>query len=433
MSITLRIGIAGLGTVGCGVVDIIRQQQRMLAERTGVILELSAVSARDSVRERGVDLFGVVWEKNALDLAYRNDVDIVVELIGGADGVAYELVKTALTQGKHVVTANKALIAHHGAELAELAEKHQVQLCFEAAVAGAIPIVKLIKQGLAANYFSKITGILNGTCNYILSIMERDGRTFADVLAEAQALGYAEADPSFDIDGVDAAHKITILCALAYGITPAFGLLYCEGIRDITATDMQAADEMGYVIRLIGVSEKTQQGISLRVHPALLPKSHVMAGVKGVHNAINISGSACGDVFIKGAGAGRAATASSVVADIMDIARGDRSPALLQSFASLEQAEIIPIKNLTGCYYIRLRVRDTTGVLAAIAGVFAEHDISVATLIQHHGDVKDEGEVTITITTHKVQERQIHRALSKIDALEQICDTPRMIRIEETV
>lgn len=429
MTHIVRLGIAGLGTVGCGVVDIVGKQAAMLSARTGHQIDISAVSSRDRSRDRGIDLTGTTWVDDTLDLATHADVDVVVELIGGSEGIAYELCKAALENGKHVVTANKALIAHHGAELAALADKHNVQLMFEAAVAGGIPIIKLIKEGMAANAYGKIMGILNGTCNYILSTMEQTGRQFDDVLAEAQELGYAEADPSFDVDGVDASHKICILSALAYGTTPDMEHLYCEGIRTISATDINAARELGYVIRLIGVTQRTDTGITLRVHPALLHKDHVIAGVDGVYNAVYVEGDAVGDIFIKGAGAGREATASAVVADIMDIARSNMTAPLLHPTATLETPTILPMGDLNSAYYIRLSVQDDSGVLATITDLFAKHDISVATLIQH--DPQANKQADITITTHHTQEARINTALDDIAKLDSVLNAPCMIRIED--
>ncbi len=429
MTDTMRLGIAGLGTVGCGVVDIINKQAALLTTRTGRNISISAVSSRDASKDRGVDLSGVAWVNDAIALAARDDVDVVVELIGGSDGIAYDLCKAALTNGKHVVTANKALIAHHGAELAQLAEANNVQLMFEAAVAGGIPIIKLVKEGLAANEYGKITAILNGTCNYILSTMEQTGRAFDDVLDEAQKLGYAEADPTFDVDGIDASHKICILSSLAYGTTPDVTNIYCEGIRHVSDKDIEAAREHGYAIRLIGVTQQTKAGIELRVHPALLPQGHVIAGVDGVDNAVHVSGHAVGEIFIKGAGAGREATASAVVADILDVARGNITVPLLAPHNSLQAPQLIPMDTFSSEYYLRLRVQDDSGVLATITSLLAEHDISVATLIQH--DLQDSQEADITITTHSTQEQQIKKALDAIAALDAVHGTPRLIRIEQ--
>ncbi len=428
MSAPLRIAIAGLGTVGCGTVDIITQHRSMMATRTGRAIEIVAVSARERNRKRDIDLSAFDWEDDARVLANRNDVDVIIELIGGADGIAYDLVKAALQQGKHVVTANKALIAHHGAELATLAEKHQAYLLFEAAVAGGIPIIKLMKEGLAANRYNKLIGILNGTCNYILTTMETTGRSFDDVLQEAQALGYAEADPTFDVDGIDAAHKLAILSALAYGTSPSIDHMHCEGIRQITAEDMLAAKELGATIRLIGVASQHDEGIELRVHPAMLPKHTPIAEVDGVYNAVHVFGDAVGDIFIEGQGAGREPTASAVVADIMDVARGNVMPPFILPADQLAAPQILPMQQHEGAYYLRIKVADHPGVLATITNLFAEHEISVARLIQHEPSRMDEAD--IILMTHRTTERLMNAALSEIAALESVLAAPCLIRIE---
>jgi homoserine dehydrogenase len=425
----LRVGIAGLGTVGSGVVEILQRQAVMLSRRCHRPLVITAVSARDKSRNRGLSLDSIAWEEEAVALATRTDVDVVVELIGGAEGTAKDLCEAALTHGKHVVTANKALIAHHGAALALLAEQNNVQLMFEAAVAGGIPIIKLMKEGLAANNYTKIVGILNGTCNFILSTMERDKRSFEDVLAEAQSLGYAEADPSFDIDGVDAAHKLCILSALAFSTTPAINDITIEGIRHISSADILAAEELGYRIRLIGVTEQTEGGIGLRVHPALLPEGSPVSEVDGVYNAVHIFGDAVGDMFIEGRGAGRGATASAVIADMMDIARGDVSRPFLAPVAELARARVVPMQDYAGAYYLRLTVADHTGVLFALAEVFARHAISVATFLQHAPTSLLSA--NIIITTHITQEWRMNAALSDIATLASVRETPCLIRIED--
>ena len=430
MNTPLRLGIAGLGTVGCGVVDILQRQQAMLSRRAQREMIITAVSARDKNRDRGLDMQSIAWEENALILATRPDVDVVVELIGGAEGIAKKLCETALAHGKHVVTANKALIAHHGEAMAALSEKHGVQLMFEAAVAGGIPIIKLMREGLAANNYTKIIGILNGTCNFILSTMERTRRDFTDVLAEAQSLGYAEADPSFDIDGIDAAHKLCILSALAFSTTPAIDGITIEGIRHISAADIAAAEELGYRIRLIGVTEQTDNGIGLRVHPALLPEGSPVSEVDGVYNAVHVFGDAVGDMFIEGRGAGRGATASAVIADIMDIARGDVSRPFLAPVAELSVPHLLPMRDYEGAYYLRLHVADHTGVLFALAEVFSTHSISVATFLQH-APKPDSSGADIIITTHPTQEWRMKAALGEIALLSSVREAPCLIRIED--
>jgi homoserine dehydrogenase len=339
----LKIGLAGLGTVGVGVAEILQNHGEKLVRRAGRELQLVAVSSRTQAKERGLKLQGVEWVEDVMQLAHHPQIDAVVELIGGAEGVAKQLVQTALQNGKHVITANKALIAHHGVELAQIAENAGVQLQFEAAVAGGIPIIKLIKEGLAANDYQRLIGILNGTCNYILSTMEQTGRGFAEVLAEAQALGYAEADPAFDIDGIDAAHKLCILSAISFGTYPAISQIYCEGIREITAEDIAAARALGYTIRLIATTAKRDDGIELRVHPALLALGTPVSEVDGVYNAVHLFADSVGDVFIEGRGAGRYPTASAVVADIIDVARGNAVHPFLTNVASLTPATILPM------------------------------------------------------------------------------------------
>jgi homoserine dehydrogenase len=430
MSAPLRIAVAGLGTVGAGVVEILQRQTTLLSARCNRDIMITAVSARDASRDRGVSLANIAWEENTVALASRKDVDVVVELIGGSEGVAKSLCETALAQGKHVVTANKALIAHHGGALAKLAEQRGIQLMFEAAVAGGIPVIKLMKQGLAANNYTKIVGILNGTCNFILSTMERTRRSFEDVLSEAQALGYAEADPSFDIDGVDAAHKLCILSALAFSTTPAIDGITIEGIRNISAADILAAEELGYRIRLIGITERTDRGIELRVYPALLPEGSPVSEVDGVYNAVHIFGDAVGDMFIEGRGAGRGATASAVIADIMEIARGDVSQPFLVPAASLATPVIVPMEDYESAYYVRLHVADHSGVLFALTRIFSAHDISVASFIQHAPKEATHG-VDIILTTHTTLEKRMNHALREISAMPSILSSPCLIRIEE--
>lgn len=423
----LRLGIAGLGTVGCGTLEILTSQRDMLRERAGQELAITAVSAKSRGRDRGIDLSAYAWEDDATRLAARDDVDVVVELIGGSEGTARALCEAAIDAGKHVVTANKALIAHHGARLAAQAQTRGVQLMFEAAVAGGIPVIQLMRYGLAANRFHRLVGILNGTCNYILTTMERTGRQFDDVLAEAQALGYAEADPGFDIDGVDAAHKLAILSALAFGCTPDLDGMYVEGIRGVAAHDIAAAADLGYAIRLIGVAQRQgDDALSLRVHPALLPAEYPIGEVDGVYNAVHIFGDAVGDIFIEGQGAGRMPTASAVVSDIIDVARGTALPPFIVPASALTPARILPMDAHESAYYLRLSVEDHPGVLAAITRIFETHGISVARLIQR----EEEGGACILLTTHEVREAAMREALSAIAALGSTRAAPCMIRIE---
>ena len=425
---TLKIGIAGLGTVGAGVAMILRQKAGLLGERAGKSIVLKAVSARNQKKDRGVNLSSVQWSKDPLELAKSADVDVVVELIGGADGVAYELVKAALNNGKHVVTANKALIAKHGIELAKIAEKKKVLLKCEAAVAGGIPIIKTLKEGLAGNQFTRVAGILNGTCNYILTVMEKDGVDFDVVLKEAQNLGYAEADPSFDIDGVDAAHKLAILAAMAFSTKIDMKSLHIEGIRHITATDIDYAAELGMRIKLLGIAQLAEGGLELRVHPALVPLHSPISRVDGVLNALEMQCDALGGLFMEGPGAGRGATASAVVADIVDIAAERGGTLYNVSANALKTLPVSPMKKHSGAYYIRLTVLDKPGVLADVSAIFRAKKISIASLIQKNREPNKP--VEIVLTTHETNEASMMEALKKVAALGQIISPPRFIRIE---
>ena len=424
---TIKIGIAGLGTVGAGVAMILRQKSALLGSRAGQAIALQAVSARDKKKDRGVDLSAVSWAENPVAIA-SSDVDVVVELIGGADGAAYELVKAALNNGKHVVTANKALIAKHGIELATIAEQKNVMLKCEAAVAGGIPIIKTLKEGLAGNQFTRVAGILNGTCNYILTVMENQKRDFDDVLKEAQDLGYAEADPAFDIDGVDAAHKLAILAAMAFSCKVDMKSLHIEGIRHITSTDIEYAAELGMRIKLLGLAQLAEGGLELRVHPALVSLDSPIARAGGVLNAIDLQCDALGSLFMEGPGAGRGATASAVVADIVDVAAGRGGLLYNTPVNSLTTLPISPIENHKGAYYIRLTVLDKPGVLAGVSAIFRDEHISIASLIQKNREPNKP--VEIVLTTHETQEAAMMRALEKVQKLEQIVEPPRFIRIE---
>jgi homoserine dehydrogenase len=427
---SLNIAIAGLGTVGVGVAELLIKQSANLKKRSGCALNLVAVSSRDKSKIRDINLQNIRWFDDAIELTKQPDIDVIVELIGGSEGIAAELCERALAASKHVVTANKALIAHHGVRLAEIAEANGVQLQFEASVAGGIPIIKLIKEGLVANDYQKMIGILNGTCNYILSTMEQTGRSFADVLAEAQALGYAEADPAFDIDGIDAAHKLCILSAILFGTKPAISGLNCDGIRNITAEDIKYAKELGYTIRLIAATAKHDDKIELRVHPALLELGTPVSEVDGVYNAVHLFADAVGDVFIEGKGAGRYPTASAVVADIIDVARGNVTPAFLTPTKQLINADILPLDEHQSAHYLRMEVHDNSGVLASITKAFSDSNVSIARLIQH--EMREAKAATIILTTHVTKERNIKNALKEINSHGDILLSPAtLIRIEE--
>ncbi len=345
--------MAGLGTVGAGVVKLLSQQANLVSLRSGRDIVITAVSAREPNKDRGIDLTGINWCHNPLELATKKNVDVVVELIGGEDGIAKELVETAIADGKHVVTANKALIAHHGTQLARSAEAANVAIAFEAAVAGGVPIVKALREGLVGNKVSRIFGILNGTCNYILSEMRQTGKEFDVVLKEAQDLGYAEANPTFDIDGVDTAHKLSILTSLAFGSEVNFKAVHIEGISQISPLDIEFADDLGYRIKLLGISRQTGTGIEQRVHPCMVPIDSPIAHIEGVFNAVVAEGDFVGTSMYEGRGAGEGPTASAVVADIIDIAR-DR---ILNTFTipakELQKSKIVPISDHIGSYYVR--------------------------------------------------------------------------------
>jgi homoserine dehydrogenase len=425
----LNIAVAGLGTVGAGTVRLLRANAEPLRRRTGRELRVVAASARDSGRDRGVDLSGVRFVADARALAEDPEVDIVCELIGGADGVALDLCRAALRRGKAVVTANKAMLAHHGAELADLAERAGVQLAFEAAVAGGIPIVKSLREGLAANRVLRVTGILNGTCNYILTSMRETGRDFDVVLAEAQALGYAEADPSFDVDGIDAAHKLALLAALAFGGRPRFDAIHIEGIRHVSALDIAFALELGYRIKLLGTARLTEAGLEQRLHPCMVPLDAPIAGVDGVFNAVVVEGDFVDQVVHEGRGAGAGPTASAVAADLVDIARDVRVPAFGVPAAALADHPIAPMASHVGSYYIRLMVLDRPGVLADTAAVLRDQDVSIESLIQR---ARNPGQpVPIVLTSHETSEAQMAGALERIARLDAVLEPPRMIRIEK--
>jgi homoserine dehydrogenase len=428
MTESLKIGIAGLGTVGAGVVKLLAEHNKLLALRGGRRLELVAVSARSKARKRGIDLTGVRWEKDPLALADASDIDVVVELIGGSGGVAKRLAERALRAGKHVVTANKALLAMHGAELAELAEKRGSILAFEAAVAGGIPIIKALREGLVGNRVSRLYGILNGTCNYILTTMRETGRDFDVVLAEAQAAGYAEADPSFDVDGIDAAHKLAVLTGTAFGARVNFAGVHVEGIRRVTSMDIEFAQELGYRIKLLGLARETSHGIEQRVHPCMVPLEAPIAHIEGVFNAVAIEGDYVGKTMFQGRGAGQGPTASAVVADLVDVARGRNMPAFVVPAARLADKKASPMDRHVGAYYMRLMVQDRPGVIAAISGALAKERISLESMLQRGRS--ESGEVPVVLTTHETEEAAMQRALARIAKLGAVAEEPCVIRIE---
>jgi homoserine dehydrogenase len=417
----MRIGIAGLGTVGAGVVQLLHANADLITARAGQPITVAAVSARDRKRDRFLPANPMEWVDDPIQLATMPGLDAVVELIGGSDGPALQLVRASLQNGRPVVTANKALLAVHGATLPRTAP-----LAFEAAVAGGIPVIKALREGLAANRITRVAGILNGTCNYILTAMREQKRDFADVLAEAQALGYAEADPATDIDGVDAAHKLAILAALAFGHPVRFDAVYVEGIRQISALDIAFAEELGYRIKLLGIARRTDAGVEARVHPCLVPQNAPIARVDGVFNAVVAEGDAVGRVMLEGRGAGAGPTASAVVADLIDLARGRLTPVWGQDTPADDA--VVPIGQHLGAYYLRLMVIDKPGVIADVAAILRDHGVSLESLLQHG---RSPGEsVPVVLVTHEVREHAMRAAADAIAALPAVLEAPALIRIE---
>ena len=423
----LRIALAGLGTVGGGVIRLIDQNGALIARRAGRPIEIVAVSARDRAKDRGIDIGRFAWVDDAATLAQRTDCDVIVELVGGSDGPALTLARAALGGGKGFVTANKAMIAHHGLELAGLAEARGVALKFEAAVAGGIPVIKGLREGMAANEIARVYGILNGTCNFILTKMEEEGRDFADVLAEAQALGFAEADPSFDIDGVDAAHKLAILASIAFGTCPAFEDVGTGGIRHVLAADIAEAAALGYRIRLLGVAEASASGLFQRVHPHLVPLSHPLAHVTGATNAVVAEGNFVGRLLFQGAGAGDGPTASAVVADLIDIARGEFGPPFAMPASALAAQPVAETGDRRGRAYLRLAVSDKVGVLAEIAAAMRDAGVSIESLIQR-GAMAD-GSALVAIVTHEGPERSVAQAIERLRGSQSLIGQPVWMHI----
>ncbi len=440
MTKTLKLGIAGLGTVGTGLLKILQQNSEKLTLRAGCPIEVVGVTARTRDKDRGIDINQFEWFDDPISLARNENIDVFVELIGGEEGIAKDAVEEALQSGKHVVTANKALLAKYGIELAQLAEKKNVALNFEAAVAGGIPIVKAMRESFIGNDITCIYGILNGTCNYILTKMEQESRPYEDILVEAQEAGYAEADPTFDVGGFDAAHKLALLTSLAFGTQTSFDTIYVEGIDTITATDIEAADDLGYRIKLLGVSVLTETGIEQRVHPTMVPKNSAIANINGVTNCVALNGNFVDDVMLVGPGAGEGPTASSVIADIIDIARG-----LILSPFTIPASQLKPydrarMRAHEGSYYIRLSVYDLPGCFAAIAQRMAEQNISLESIVQRRprsslpglNATRDSGKPTnVVMITHETCESSIRKALEAIESDGKVDAKPQMIRIEK--
>jgi homoserine dehydrogenase len=431
----LNVGIAGLGTVGAEVVRLIEQQGRTLSARSGRGVRVVAVTARSKAKKRGFDLRGIDWAKDPLTLASDPGIDCLVELMGGSGEPALSAIEAALKSGKSVVTANKALIAKHGLRLAAAAEKHGGALNFEAAVGAAIPIIKTLREGLAGTDVNRVYGILNGTCNYILTRMEQEGLSFAECLKDAQRLGYAEADPSFDVDGHDTAQKLAILASLAFGTRVAQSAVYVEGISSIAPEDLRAAEELGFRVKLLGVEG---WGGEQRVHPTMVPKSSSIAQVMGVTNAVTIDGEGIPPITLVGPGAGGAATASAVVADIADVARGIRAKPFGRPVAQLHETKKAPMERHEGGYYIRLMARDLTGTAATIATRLAEQKISIESIVQRHPDGVDANgaarktsPVPVILITYATSEDAVYRALQAVQRDKVISGRPQVIRIEK--
>ena len=429
MSDPLKVAIAGLGTVGAGTVQVLTRHADQIAARCGRQISITAVSARDRDKDRGVDLSPYTWFDDPVVMAVEADADVVVELIGGSTGTAIDLTRAAFSAGRHVVTANKALVAEAGTDLALAAEAAGVVLAYEAAVAGGIPIIKALREGLAGNQISRVLGILNGTCNYILSTMDSTGRDFDDVLKEAQDLGYAEADPSFDIDGVDAAHKLSILASLAFGTKVGFNDVHIEGLRHITAIDFEYARDLGFRIKLLGLAEQTEAGISQRVHPCLIDEHGPLAIVDGSFNAVIAEGDFVGRSVFEGRGAGAGPTASAVVADVIDIAAGRFSSTFGVPATLLQDLSSVSIGDRVGAFYVRLKVVDQAGVFADIGSVFRDHSISMESILQRDHD--SDGNVHVVIVTHDVRESALRAALTSLEAHDAMVENPHVIRIED--
>lgn len=435
MADALKIGIAGLGTVGASLVRILQDRHEMLATTCGRAIEITAVTARDRSRDRGVDLSKTTWFDDAVSLAANADIDVFIELMGGSGDPAYAAVKTALGRGIHVVTANKALLAAHGIELAAIAENNGALLNYEAAVAGGIPVIKALRESMTGNTISRVYGIMNGTCNYILTKMEKEGLSFEACLKEAQRLGYAEADPAFDIEGNDTAHKLSILTSLAFGTAIAADDIYLEGITNISIDDINAAADLGYRIKLLGVAQRTESGIEQRVHPTMVPYDLVIAQVDGVTNAVAIESDILGELLMVGPGAGGNATASAVLGDVADIAKSrpgaQHVPAFGRPTNALLPYKRAQIQSHEGGYFIRLKVVDRTGVFASIASRMAENGISLESIMQHSKHPKESDEPqTIILVTHATAEHSVRDAIVAIKSEGYLVGEPQVIRIE---
>jgi len=430
----VNVGLLGLGTVGSGTVAVLQRNAREIERRAGRAIRISHAAARDLSRPRACDLDGIRLTTDPFDVVDDPQVTVVAELIGGT-GLAHELVLKAIANGKHIVTANKALIAKHGNEIFAAAREQGVMVNFEAAVAGGIPIIKAIREGLAANRIQWLAGIINGTGNFILTEMRDKGRSFAEVLQEAQALGYAEADPTFDVEGIDAAHKLTILASIAFGVPLQFDKAYTEGISVVTREDVRNAEELGYRIKHLGISRWTDQGIELRVHPTLIPHRRLIANVDGVMNAVLVKGDAVGPTLYYGAGAGAEPTASAVVADLVDVVRlldaavESRVPPLAFQPEALSDVPMLPIDEIETAYYLRMRAHDKPGVLADVTRILAEEQISIEAIEQKE-PAPEARDVSVILLTHRIKEKRMNRAMAAIEALTAIEGPVTRIRVE---
>ncbi len=430
----VKVGVLGLGTVGGGTISVLRRNADEIQRRAGRAIEVVAATARDIHKERSFDTHGIELSSDPAAVVAREDIAVVVELIGGTD-VALELVLKAIGNGKHVVTANKALIAKHGNEIFAAARDKGVMVAFEAAVAGGIPIIKAIREGLAGNEVEWLAGIINGTGNFILTEMRDKGRDFADVLAEAQALGYAEADPTFDVEGIDAAHKLTILASIAFGIPLQFDKCYTEGISHITQEDVNYAEELGYRIKHLGVSRRTEKGVELRVHPTLIPERRLIANVDGVMNAVLVHGDAVGPTLYYGAGAGAEPTASAVVADVVDVVRTltadpeNRVPHLAFQPDALSDLPVLTMAEVETAYYLRLTVNDRPGVLADVTRILGDQAISIEAILQKE-PAEGASDASVIILTHRIREASMNDAIRQIEALDSITAAVTRIRLE---
>ncbi len=432
MANALRIGLAGLGNVGVGVLDIVKKHGELLADRAGMPIIITGVAARNKNKDRGHDISGMKWFADPLSLAKSPDIDVFVELMGGEGDPAKSSVEAAIAAGKHVITANKALLAHHGAGLARAAEAKGVCLNFEASVAGGIPVIKALREGLIGNRVTKLFGIMNGTCNYILTKMANEGRAFAAVLKEAQDLGYAEADPTFDIGGFDTAHKLAVVASLAFGMEVNLEGIDIEGIEAITLDDIRNAGDMGYKIKLLGVAVDHEDGVEQRVHPTLVPKGSPVSDTDGVFNAIVVKGDFVGDLMLEGRGAGAHPTASAVLSDIVDIARGNCRPAFGIPAAKLKPFKKAPKIAHEGGYYVALELVDRPGAVAAIARILADEKISIESIVQRGKQEKQATRDTATfiLITHDTLDNSIRAAMKKIEKDGHVTSKPRLIRIE---